>query len=298
MHRSRFALPVPAPLVLLLTLTLLLPALPTLPVSAATRTVTAIPDDGTTGTLRQVIASALPNDTIVFQPGLTGTIVLDTIRGPLVLAQNVTITGPGAASIVISGNNAVRVFTVSSGVTATISGVSVTRGIANGSDGYGGGGILNLGTLALTNCTISTNRAGGGGVGQPGFGGGGIANMGTLTVMGSTITGNSAGPGGDGSGSTVAGPGGNGGGIFTQGGTLTVTGNSTIRNNIAGPGGYGGTSTHGGAGGSGGGIYSVDTTTVTGSTVSGNTTGAGGDSNASGTGAGVVTAAASMPGPP
>ena len=92
-----------------LVLAVLMPALPPAQsVQAATRTVTKVDDDNTAGTLRFEISHALENDTITFAPGLTGTIVLDAARGQLVLAQNVTITGPGATSIFISGNNAVN----------------------------------------------------------------------------------------------------------------------------------------------------------------------------------------------
>ena len=102
-----------------------------------------------------------------------------------------------------------------------------------------GGGILNGGTLWVTNSTISGNHAD--------SDGGGIYNSGTLTVTNSTISGNQAVFDGDGS---------NGGGIYSSG-TLTVT-NSTISGNQAG------------LPGAGGGIYSSGSLTVTNSTVSGN----------------------------
>ena len=51
-----------------------------------------------------------------------------------------------------------------------------------------GGGILNGGTLTVSNSTLSGNSAG--------LDGGGIHNGGTLTVSGSTLSGNSASYGG------------------------------------------------------------------------------------------------------
>src|SRR5258708_6376396 len=92
--------------VVLLAVALALPALAAQPVRAATRVVTKLDDDNTAGTLRREILTALPGDTITFQPGLTGKIVLNGTQ--ITLNQDVTITGPGAASILISGNSASR----------------------------------------------------------------------------------------------------------------------------------------------------------------------------------------------
>ena len=79
-------------------------------VEAATFNVTSLADSGA-GSLRDAIgqANAAPGaDTITF--GVTGTITLAStipILGPL------TIQGPGAASLSISGNDAVRIFSIS-----------------------------------------------------------------------------------------------------------------------------------------------------------------------------------------
>src|SRR5450755_2600552 len=116
---------------------------------AATDTVTSLADDGSSGTLRSVIAAAAPGDTINFS--VSGTITLTS--GQLELSQNLTISGPGAANLAISGNNASTVFRVDNGVTVSISGVT----IKNGSSSNGGGGILNFGTLTVTNSTVSGN---------------------------------------------------------------------------------------------------------------------------------------------
>ena len=62
-----------------------------------------------------------------------------------------------------------------------------------------GGGILNSGTLTLSNVTVSGNKTGAGGNGKfggPGGAGGGISNTGTLTLTGSTINANQTGHGG------------------------------------------------------------------------------------------------------
>src|SRR5215471_21585307 len=86
----------------------------------STLTVTSPLDDGSSGTLRSVIASAHNNDKIVFAPSLNGdTITLDASRGQLSIAKKLDIEGPGASLLAISGNYADRVFAVNSGVSLT-----------------------------------------------------------------------------------------------------------------------------------------------------------------------------------
>ena len=75
-----------------------------------------------------------------------------------------TITGP-AAGVTVSGGGASRVFQVDAGVTASISGLTITGG--NAATGNGGGLDNDGGTVTLTNCTVSGNSAvsdGGGGL--------------------------------------------------------------------------------------------------------------------------------------
>ena len=61
----------------------------------------------------------------------------------------------------VSGGGLSRVFQVDAGVTASISGLTITGGNV-GYSGYGtgsGGGLANFGTTTLTNCTVSGNSA-------------------------------------------------------------------------------------------------------------------------------------------
>jgi CSLREA domain-containing protein len=148
---------------------------------------TADPGDGTcddagTGdgcTLREAITFAGPGANITFDAGVTGTITLTA--GELVINKPLTITGPGARSLAVSGNDAGRVFDVNSGVgPVALAGLTVTGG---GVVGSVGGGIASSGTLTLTRCTVTGNRA---------VDGGGIYNEGTLTVVQSTVSGNRA----------------------------------------------------------------------------------------------------------
>jgi hypothetical protein len=107
----------------------------------------------------------------------------------------------------------------------------------------GGGGILGVGNLTLTNSTVSDNSVDG----EYHDGGGGIRVLGDLTLTNSTVSNNFAIDG--------YGRGGIGGGIDHWGGNLTLI-NSTVSGN---------------RGDYGGGIHSNGSTTLTNSTVSGNT---------------------------
>src|SRR5262249_33494311 len=160
---------------------------------AATFTVTNTGDNGGgnpapragTGTLRQAIvyANAIAGaDTIKFAAGVTRTITL--ARSLPQITHDVTINGPSAAVLTVGGNNSFRVFSITSGVTASMSGLTISNGRSNP-----GGGIANFGTLTVTNSTLSGNSTFNGA-------GGAIFNLGTLTVTNSTLSGNSAHEGG------------------------------------------------------------------------------------------------------
>ncbi len=207
------------------------------------------PNDGLTSLREAVLqANAIPGaDTITFVPGLTGTITLGL--GQLTLSSEVTIAGPGAALLAVSGNNAGRVFEIRSSSNAAIAGLTIRNGRVTGVPSTNiGGGILNYGTLTLTHSTVSDNQAIGGGSG--GNLGGGIVNGGTMTMTHSTISGNQAT--------------GYGGGVFNAG-RLTLTDSTVSGNRVGGLGVIGGRS--------GGGISNTGSTatlTLTNSTVSGN----------------------------
>src|SRR5262249_53160467 len=141
------------------------------------------------------LAATLPgSNTVSFDPSLaSGTIGLTA--GELLLNQSVTITGP-SGGLTVSGNNASPVFEGAAGVTASLSGLTIANGLVSSTSVARGGGILNAGSLSLTDCTISNNQAAvsltGTGVEDVMAQGGGIASTGTLTLTGCTITGNSA----------------------------------------------------------------------------------------------------------
>lgn len=157
------------------------------------------------GSLQAEIAAAQSGDTIVFAKGIGSTIFTGNAgaSGPteFEINKNLEIEGPGANKLAISGGLASRVFEVDPGVQVTLSGLTIEHG--NGSfggfepDTYDGkgGGILNFGTLLLSNCIVTGNSDFGSGVYQLNQGGG-IYNAGTLYVSGSTVTNNTAAYGG------------------------------------------------------------------------------------------------------
>ncbi len=199
------------------------------------------------------------NASITFDPTVFATPQTITLNGTQLelinTRETVTITGP-AGGVTISGGGLSRVFQVDSGVTASLVGLT----ISDGSTSENGGGIYNLGTTTLTDCTISGNSANqGGGLDNLGtvtlakctisggyaYSGGGLYNTGTATLTDCTISGNTAS--------------GDGGGVANTPGTVTLT-NCTISGNSAS--------------GKGGGLFALPgygTTTLANCTVSGNT---------------------------
>jgi hypothetical protein len=174
--------------------------------------VTSPLDDGSRGTLRYDIAHAGSGDTIVMSPTLTAPIVLT--QGELLLKKSLTIEGQANQPETISGNHNSRVFEVAAKTSVTLIGLDITggNGVANnpggatgnasggggggssGRDGQGGG-ILNFGTLTVSNCTLSGNSVNDASVYV--CEGGAIFNIaGTVNVSNSTLSGNSAGFGG------------------------------------------------------------------------------------------------------
>lgn len=108
----------------------------------------------------------------------------DNAVGDLDLSDSdrTTLSGAGAAATNLDGSDTTRVLHVLEGAVATVSGVTIQQGFDET-----GGGILNEGTLSLSNSTLSDNEIWGF------FGsGGGIRNSGTLATDHVTMTGNVA----------------------------------------------------------------------------------------------------------
>ncbi len=199
----------------------------------ANLTVTTLEDSGP-GSLRQAIAEAAPGYTIDF--AVTGTITLTS--GELVITNDLTITGPGATNLTVSGNNASRVFFLNN-VTAAISGLTVSHGRFSEE---ARGAIQNAsGSLTISNCAVIGN------VSDAFYNiGSGISNEGELTVVNSIVSNNSgANCFGAGISSgfsaralklincTIAGNSGeSAAGVFVYGGSCLIT-NTTVSGNVA-----------------------------------------------------------------
>jgi len=231
------------------------------PASAATDTVTSAADAGA-GSLRATISSASAGDNIVFAAGLSGQTITLT-SGEIVISKNLTITGPGASQLGVSGNNASRVFRLGVGVTATIQGVTITKGSLTGATGAaaagggsgGGGGAMGAGLLVdsnsvayVNNVIFATNSVHGGNGGGKGSGNsGGSGGAGKGAAVGPTGAAGETGysPGG-GAGSGVGG-GGGGGGVGV--GAAGAGGSGSFAGGGGGGGGNGGYAAPGGTGG-------------------------------------------------
>jgi predicted outer membrane repeat protein len=194
-------------------------------------TVTSLADPGTgtcisgSCTLRQALAAAGNGDKIVFKTNLSGTIPLTVGFLPF-FTSDITVDGGGR--ITIDGQDGGRVLAVADGRTINLAGLTLTGGLSTD-----GAGILNAGTLTVSNSTITRNESTGNG--------GGITNTGTLTLVNTTVSVNNAQQ--------------SGGGIYSTG-PLTVR-QSTFFANFAVA--------------DGGGIYATTAVAkIFGSTVSGN----------------------------
>jgi hypothetical protein len=186
----------------------------------STLTVTNNLDSGA-GSLRADLSRAHSGDTIEFAPGLAGQTISLT-SGELLVRKNVTIAGPGADRLTISGGSNSRAFEVAAGFQLTLTGLTIVNGHSDE-----GGGVYNGGTLTVSGCTLADNGA---------LEGGAIYNLGTLTVNHCTLSGNNAYSAGGAiytvmkatiSDSTFSGNGcedGDGGGIYGFSGTLAVSG--------------------------------------------------------------------------
>ncbi|MCB0059159.1 MAG: DUF11 domain-containing protein, partial [Caldilineaceae bacterium] len=219
-------------------------------------TVTNDADSGP-GSLRHAIVYICDGGNIDFDVSLPATITLTS--GELIIDKPLTLHGPGADQLTISGNNASRIFDVS-GSGVHLDGLTIRDGSADN-----GGGILNTGILTISHNALSGNGAS--------ADGGGIYNTGILTVSHSTLTNSHSFHGGgiyNGGGSLLAirdstfssNDAYGGGGIYNNAGTLIVQ-NSTFSGNTA----FGG-----GGDAGGGGIHNRmgGAVTISYSTISGN----------------------------
>jgi energy-coupling factor transporter ATP-binding protein EcfA2 len=207
--------------------------------------------DGVNGSLRYCIDNAPSGSRITFAPSVRGPIKLTEGDLDVVGDKQLTIDGPRAYQLTISGGKIGAHFHVSKGATLHISYLSFKD-----SETETNAFLYNEGTLTVTNSIISDNKTTGTvnniGVVINHAVGGGILNTGTLDVINTIISGNTVRIG-------------YGGGIANFG-RLTLNDNSTVSHNTTI-----GSSNDGSDGGSGGGIANSGTLTLNNSSVSHNT---------------------------
>jgi hypothetical protein len=218
--------------------------------TAATFVVDTAGDPGPAGTtsLREAVfqANGSADNVVQFDPALNGsTITLQ--NGEVAVTQPMSITGPGADKLTISGNDASRIFYVhgSSATPVTIDGLSLTAGYSS----VNGGGAVYAHNAALTlrHAVVSNSKS-------LSRGGSLYCKDGQCSLSDVTISGNHA-PAGAGvffaapqyvshfefdiSDSRVVGniASGKGGGIYSQFGAGTVTRTKVVGNSSGSSGG-------------------------------------------------------------
>lgn len=162
---------------------------------AATFTVANTSDDGA-GSLRAAVAQAnstVEEDTIVFDAQIFSapkTIFLT--GGQISLLNTLTINGPGASLLTISGNNQSRIFFNNhSGVPSNINNMTLTEGKAqNGGAIYANSNALRLSNLVITGNTATGSEKDSSDI-IASFGGG-IYSQGELVITDSIISNNTA----------------------------------------------------------------------------------------------------------
>lgn len=146
-------------------------------------------DDSGAGSLRQVIADAPADSDILFDADFFGPMrTIGLSSGEIQFTQPVTVNGPGADRLVLSGLDANRIFFVGDRAShVAISGLTIT----DGRTGFLGGGIRADADLTLSECVIADSVAGGGGSGAA-RGGGVFVDAARGTFTNCTFAGNSA----------------------------------------------------------------------------------------------------------
>ena len=175
--------------VLLALLIGLLATTPAAPARASTLTVDTLTDEADGScidgdcSLRDAVAAAINNDTITFSVNGTLTLTL----GQISINKDITIQGPGANKMTVSGNDASRVFRIGFPATVTISGLTVSHGYVV--DEQGGGVLVYNANLYLDQVVVSDSVADAAS-GYPRGGGVGADSSAFLSITNSSILNN------------------------------------------------------------------------------------------------------------
>lgn len=185
---------------------------------------TALPAAAQTGCEAKVMASGVSHgilaDAVTAAPAGTTIQVRGSCLGPIVIDKNLTLVGKPSSTLGgpgIYGQESVRVLEIAAGRTVTVKSLEIAFGWAGTVSPTGaedttseGGGILNWGTLTLTDVVVDENTAGDGG---------GIANYGILRIDGASQVHHNRAAG-------------YGGGILSEG-RVTIAGTAAIHSNTA-----------------------------------------------------------------
>ena len=109
-------------------------------------------NDNGPGSLREIIACVGSGATITFSNSISGSTILLT-GGEIIINKSITLAGPGALSLSVSGNNASRIFHVLAGSTLTIQGMTLKNAAAV----TNGGAVWAEGNLTLQGAVLSNN---------------------------------------------------------------------------------------------------------------------------------------------
>ncbi len=196
--------------------------------------------DSGPGSLRNILAAVPTGSTITFDPAvfagaaagantiaLTTSASLTALNIPANKAVTIDATAIPAGVKLDGGSQGFRLFTVNTGASLALHGLTLTRGGGASFTGNGGA-ILNSGTLTVTRSTLSGNCTDG-----TGGRGGALYNTATASITACTFSGNSADQ--------------SGGAIYTLApvGTLTLT-QCTVAGNTSAAGSGGGMRSGGG----------------------------------------------------
>jgi predicted outer membrane repeat protein len=170
---------------------------------AASITVTNLNDSGP-GSLRQAItdANTLGGTNTIDLTGLTGTItlssVLPTIQSPL------SLLGPGASKLTISGDNKTRIMYIQANI--TIDSLTLSNGYSSAN---GGAIVTTAGAATILNSNFINNKADGDGGAFMSF------NQSTSKIINCLFDGNKAN---------------NGGALYTRGAAFSITASTFVNN--------------------------------------------------------------------
>ncbi len=127
-------------------------------IAPAALVVNSVADAGA-GTLRDTITNSHTGNVISFAPALMGKLITLT-SGEILINHSLTINGPGAGNLTISGNNNSRIFHVDDGSDSSLLTVTLNSlSLVNAKSSVIGGAIDSAENLIVTNSVLSGNTS-------------------------------------------------------------------------------------------------------------------------------------------